>query len=168
MRDVQKKVSVEWINENFCLRGGDVYWRVQTAANVRNLDRPAGYVNQLGYRLIAFSLLGEKTSVYAHRVAFVLAHGRWPEGHIDHLDGVRDNNAPENLRDVWYAENNQNKRMSRNNTSGYVGVHPVGRRWRATLGKTGRLGIFDSLEEAVSARAAASAAAGYHPNHGRA
>ena len=44
----------------------------------------------------------------AHRVAYVMGHGRWPENQVDHIDGNRRNNALYNLRDTTRSENNCN------------------------------------------------------------
>jgi hypothetical protein len=41
---------------------------------------------------------------------------------IDHINGQRSDNRIENLRECSYSQNHGNKRMNRNNTSGYKGV----------------------------------------------
>ncbi|HAM3550447.1 TPA: HNH endonuclease [Escherichia coli] len=46
----------------------------------------------------------------AHRVVFFLHNSYWPGGPIDHIDGCRNNNAPDNLREVTHAVNNANVR----------------------------------------------------------
>lgn len=45
----------------------------------------------------------------AHRVVFYLHKGQWPRGVLDHIDGNGLNNSIDNLRDVTYTENNQNR-----------------------------------------------------------
>ncbi len=171
MRGVDDLLTVDWLRENFEVRGRDVYWRVQSdVGRGRDLTKPAGYTNAKGYRLIRVNVFGQKTQVYAHRVAFTLSRGHWPRGHIDHEDGDPGNNDPRNLRDVTRAENNKNKRIGRNNTSGHAGVHfdAHSDRWRVSLGKGKRLSSHRTLVEALAARKTAEVAAGYHPNHGRA
>ena len=44
----------------------------------------------------------------AHRVVFYLVHGYWPD-QVDHINGVRDDNRPDNLRDVGRLENRHNR-----------------------------------------------------------
>ncbi|ARW59013.1 HNH endonuclease [Pectobacterium phage vB_PatP_CB5] len=44
----------------------------------------------------------------AHRVVFFLTHGYWPD-QVDHINGVRDDNTPDNLRDVSRVENRHNR-----------------------------------------------------------
>lgn len=43
-----------------------------------------------------------------HRVVFFLDRGYWPGRMIDHIDGNRLNNAPDNLREVTGSENSAN------------------------------------------------------------
>ena len=66
----------------------------------------AGYVNK-GDGYIRFEHRGEQ--YVAHRVAWALHHGDWPEHTIDHINRDRSDNRLENLRDVPQAVNNTNK-----------------------------------------------------------
>ncbi len=91
----------------------------------------------------------------AHRLIWLHVHGRWPEQHIDHIDGNPHNNAIGNLRDVSCSVNLQNKRRGQGRTSDLLGVHRhrTGR-WGAQikLGGTHRwLGLFGTPEEAHAA-----------------
>jgi hypothetical protein len=111
-------------------------------------------------------------SYLAHRVIWLLMTGSWPEGDIDHINGIRSDNRWSNLRAVSRTENMRNKRKNKNNKSGHVGVHWHARdgRWVAKIGHEGRdrwLGQFGSLDDAVAARKAAERECGYHKNHGR-
>lgn len=108
----------------------------------------------------------------AHRVIWAIHHGAWPDGEIDHINGVRNDNRIENLRVVTSAENNQNRPMPKNNTSSVMGVnwHKHKSKWIAQIqcnGKNIHLGYFDSLDDASAARADAEAKYGFHENHGR-
>lgn len=113
------------------------------------------------------------TTVTAHKAAWAISTGEWPENTIDHIDGVKTNNRIANLRDVPIAVNSKNQRRNSRNTSGITGVHlhkPTGR-WVASIkgkGKVRNLGYFPSKEEAAQARLSASKKFGFHPNHGRA
>lgn len=102
----------------------------------------------------------------AHRVAWAIYYGVWPNGEIDHINGDRQDNRIANLRDVAKIENAKNMRRSRANTSGFAGVrlHACGR-WEARLSQRS-LGLFGSAQEASRARVDAARMAGYHPNHG--
>jgi hypothetical protein len=108
----------------------------------------------------------------AHRAAWAIYYGEWPEDQIDHINGNRADNRITNMRDVSPSENRRNAAMSMNNTSGYNGVGWDKRagKWRAVIGVGGRirpLGRFANLDEAIAARKAAEVAHGFHENHGR-
>lgn len=78
---------------------------------------------------------------------------------IDHKDGNFLNNQKNNLRPATYAQNAQNRKPQKSNTTGYKGVSPRPRSrvnptivYAATIrvnGKNKHLGIFDTKEEAA-------------------
>jgi len=108
----------------------------------------AGYLNCGGYRYI-----GVDRSYYAaHRLAWLYVHGAWPTNQIDHIDGNRSNNVLTNLREATHAENSQNQRKARaDSSSGFLGVSQVRKRWYARIvvhRKLRHLGAFDTPEEA--------------------
>ena len=72
----------------------------------------------------AGSLVGERNKGYrqtnilgycykVHKLVWFLEHGSFPSGHIDHIDGNKQNNQPENLREVTQQENNHNQRFAK-------------------------------------------------------
>jgi hypothetical protein len=92
----------------------------------------------------------------AHRLAWLYEYGAWPKDQIDHVDGVRSNNAIRNLRSCTRAENMQNQRPPSTNSSGYLGVSWRGgsKPWRAQICWARRvinLGNFPTPEEAHEA-----------------
>lgn len=112
----------------------------------------AGYVREDGYVEVGV----DGHPYRGHRIAWALHHGAWPEGLLDHRNGVRHDNRIENLRPTTRGLNLQNQRRARsNNKSGYLGVSPASRcplsgvvtAWRATIKANGRfiqLGTFPS------------------------
>lgn len=109
----------------------------------------------------------------AHRVAWAIFHGEWPD-EIDHINGDPLDNRIVNLRSVSHRENAANRRTPTNNKSGHMGVQWAERhgKWLAVIkvpGKTGNrhIGLFDNVEDAAQARREAQQALGYHANHGR-
>jgi len=73
---------------------------------------------------------------------------------IDHVDGNGLNNQKANLRVASHAENCANRRINRNNTSGFKGVSKNKERWQAYIRVAYRqihLGYFDTPEEAAEA-----------------
>jgi len=102
-----------------------------------------------------------------HRVAIAIVSGEWPNGEVDHINGIRHDNRLCNLRVVTKCENLRNKGKYRSNTSGRVGVHwhKQHRKWSAVIaGRT--IGVFKNIEDAIAARELAEKECNYHENHG--
>lgn len=106
----------------------------------------------------------------AHRIIWLMQTGAFPE-FVDHENHIRHDNRWDNLTLIDRQGNAQNKSVNTNNTSGYLGVS-----WMASKGKFRanitverkqiHLGLFDTAEEANTARIAASTQWNFHPNHG--
>ena len=81
-------------------------------------------------------------------------YGEHPKGDIDHINGIKDDNRIENLRDVSKSVNLQNRKQApKHSSSGVLGVswHEDCQKWRASIkiqGKKKYLGLFTSKEEA--------------------
>lgn len=70
---------------------------------------------------------------------------------IDHKDGNKLNNQRNNLRPANKSQNNMNRKVHSNNTSGCTGVYQHGDKWVASIKLKERLlylGLFDNYEEA--------------------
>lgn len=107
--------------------------------------------------------------IYAHRLIWKLKTGEEPP-EIDHINGDPVDNRWENLRAASRAINNRNASRRRDNVSGVTGVSARGARWIAQImdrGQVRHIGIYNTKEEAISARKAAELMLSYHPNHGR-
>ena len=108
----------------------------------------------------------------AHRLAWFLYHGEWPNDDIDHINGVRDDNRIVNLRVVSNSENCKNRSKPKHNTSGHVGVtwDKSVEGWRTRISVNKKvifLGVFEDKEKAIAVRKKAEVEHGFHPNHGR-
>lgn len=155
------------------LDAGKLYWLLDGSAPLgagASCDASEAFTTPhiRGYR--AGRILGQ--SHLAHRVIWLLATGSWPEGQIDHINGVRDDNRMCNLRVVDSAENSKNQGRYKNNKSGVTGVlwHKSMAKWRSQIRINGReihLGYFTDFDAAVAARKAADVKFGFHENHGR-
>lgn len=122
----------------------------------------AGTTDWNGYRVVTINGKRHK----AHRLAFLVVNGDWPPEAVDHINGDRADNRWSNLRPASPAENQQNRRLQRNNKSGLVGVSWNSRaaKWRAGIRVNGRslnLGNFDDKHQAHKAHIAAKAS--LHP-----
>ncbi len=136
---------------------GKIYWAV---AHGRWGARPAGELAgclRKGYRYINV----ESDNYFGHQVAWLIEHGEWPAMTLDHINGDRDDNRPQNLRLATAAENNQNQHgVPAHNTSGKRGVSwdTDRKKWTAHISVDGRatnLGRFESKELAAAAYAEA-------------
>ena len=108
---------------------------------------------------------------WSHRLIWFMVTGCWPD-QIDHQDHDPLNNEWKNLRDVTSQQNNQNRSIGINNTSGFMGVFWEKNRskWRAQIdvdGKKIHLGLFVEKSDAIIARQAANERYGFHRNHGQ-
>lgn len=119
-----------------------------TGVITRN-GRVAGCDKGNGYWRVTF-----KGKTYAaHRLAWAIYYGEWPDGEIDHINRVRGDNRIGNLRIVSREQNMRNR-------SGVAGVAIERNRWRAYIWTNGRLlhlGMFGCFGRAITARRKAEA-----------
>lgn len=94
----------------------------------------------------------------AHRIAWFLTYGKWPDGEIDHINGDRADNRIVNLRDVSRMTNTQNLHAAKahNKSSGLLGVtfNKNTGRWIAALQANKKeyfLGTHKTAQEAHNA-----------------
>ena len=133
----------------------------------RRKDRPnakVGSFNQKGRLRITVN--GKK--FLASRLAWLLYYGEWPAQTVDHIDGDRANNCIANLRLATLTEQQCNRGLPENNTSGVKGASFNKRRSAAGLapwetyitiyGSRAHLGFFVDLESAKAVRLRAEAA----------
>lgn len=110
----------------------------------------AGYVDKDGY--VQISLDGKRMP--GHRLAFLYMSGELPKVFGDHKNGVRHNNAWENIREADKRENTRNAKSRKDNSSGFKGVNAYRNKWEARCRtEFGRehLGYYDTPEEAAKA-----------------
>ena len=92
----------------------------------------------------------------AHRIIWFLCRGKFPDGMIDHINRVRNDNRIENLRDVSPAENIKNTARKPNPDTGYIGVYldksTVGLKAKYSVSVGKRTYRFRALEDAVEFR----------------
>lgn len=92
----------------------------------------------------------------AHRVAWFLYYGSFPENVIDHINGIKSDNRISNLRDVEQKRNVKNTNRSPNKDTGVVGIHydstTKGLKKNYTTRINGKTYRFYELEEAIRFR----------------
>lgn len=154
---------------------GQLFWRLRNPAerygrvfNSRFGGKEVTYNNGSGYTKVRF----QGKLHYAHRIAWLLYYGDWPDGEVDHINGIRDDNRIENLRLASRGLNSRNMKLRSDSSSGVMGVywHKQCGKWCARIKVDGRnksLGLFSELDDAIEARKEAQKRYGYHENHGR-
>lgn len=109
------------------------------------------------YRWNAVRISGRYYAISGDRLLHRLIMEPIPDGmEVDHIDGDSLNNRRSNLRIVSHAQNNMNKVLQSNNTSGFKGVswNRNAGKWSASIKKRNRkrhIGLFASREEAARA-----------------
>lgn len=147
------RLTVERVREllDYDPETGLLTWRCQRGPRIAG-DH-AGGICPLGY----IQIMVDGHNYRAHRLAWLLTHGTWPTKFIDHLNGIRDDNRLENLRDAPRFINQQNMRSARSdNSTGVLGVSWDSRakNFRAQIRVSGKhtyIGGYSTPEEAHQA-----------------
>lgn len=129
---------------------GNFTWRVRRGC--RSPGSPWGCTDGAGYVLGMI----DKRFYRGHQLAYIYMTGDLPGGHIDHVNGAKDDNRWSNLRACQPSENASNHAdMHSKNTSGYRGVcKGKGSKWFAQIQINGRhhhLGTHPTKEDAALA-----------------
>lgn len=146
---------------------GKLYWRpIASAVSKRDRCWNGKYAgkeaitsdNGNGYRV---GRLQGYRKMYAHRTVWALVHGHWPEHDIDHINGIRDDNRLNNLRQATRSENMMNTPAHRDNASGVKGVFWCTQKlkWSARItveGNPSHLGYFSTKDAAGQAQRTAA------------
>ena len=132
-------------------------WLQNRSGGGAKAGKVAGSIGGSGRRYIDVD--GKKYA--AHRLAFLMVTGQWPNKLVDHIDRDPLNNAWSNLREATHAQNSQNCEMRARNRSGYRGVsfHKSSGKWTASIKANGvlkHLGSFNTKKDAAEAYYAAS------------
>jgi hypothetical protein len=134
---------------------GDFMWKHHqdrpTWANTRYANTTAG-CERGGYITIR---IGDK-DYPAHRLAFLIMTGYIPKV-VDHINGIKTDNRWINLREATVKQNSYNRTISKNNSSGHIGVSWCKRKnkWKSYIridGKLLGLGSFSDINDAIRVR----------------
>jgi hypothetical protein len=112
----------------------------------KNKGQIAGNPDAKGYLKVTHKGKG----YCVHRIIYLLQHGNCPD-FIDHINGIKDDNRIENLREADISTNHYNCKIPVHNTSGAKGVHKLKRQtgYQARInfdGKRKYLGTFPTFE----------------------
>lgn len=144
----RNKIDRETLKEHLSYReDGELIWLKNKPGKIKIGD-VAGYIkNTDGYRYIKIN-----NGIYlAHRLVFLYHKGYMPS-HIDHKNGVRDDNRIDNLRECNDSTNQGNRKISCSSTTNFKGVtpHKASGKYQAQIcGKY--IGTYITKEEAARA-----------------
>ena len=163
---IKNEVTAAMLQEAFLYECGTGLFFRKTGS--KNGLRAFTNVNADGYLRGSF----KGRLFFAHRAAFAIANGRFPIGKIDHINGDRQDNRIENLREVSDVDNAKNSAKRKTGKSPHIGVYwkPKIQRWVAQVCVDYRnihLGCFENLDDAIAARKSGEQKHGFHQNHGR-
>jgi len=95
---------------------GDIYRKEVKFKSRVNHGEPVRNKNNEGYYVIYV----DEVKIRAHRAAWAVHYGEWPNGDVDHINRNRSDNRIENLRIATKAQNQMNS--VKNNQLGRKGV----------------------------------------------
>lgn len=102
-----------------------------------------GTLSTNGYLVV--TVLGK--TFYVHRICWFLQTGEWPEGSVDHINGVKTDNCWSNLRLATHSQNGCN-RLNSANKSGCKNVYWSNTRNRWVIDITlNRVRVFHKVME---------------------
>lgn len=112
MKRTTRKITVDFVNENFYEIDGMLYAKFGKANSLKQKN---------GYYMICY----RGKSYKSHRILWILYNQQEiPDGmFIDHIDGNRGNNSKENLRLATLSQNAHNMKMRSNNKIGIKGIN---------------------------------------------
>lgn len=121
--------------------GYEGYYQISNFGEVRRSDktyrrklRIGGSLSNSGYLLVGLSVKGKSKNYHIHRLVYLTFKGAIPDGYdINHKNGIRTDNAPDNLECVTHADNMRHARAvlktwdkpkERNYCGGYLKLTP--------------------------------------------
>lgn len=142
MANQDSTLTQEYLNSLFYYKDGNLYSKIDRYKTTLKKDTLVKCYLQSGYLRTCINY----KSYRIHRLIFMMHYGYMPT-QIDHINGIKDDNRIENLRDVNHSQNQLNKGIQKNNTSGIKNVTFENNRWRVRTTINGKLKSFGSYED---------------------
>lgn len=127
---------------------GEWTWLI-SQSNFIQAGRRAGKIVGGGYRQIGF----HGHWYYSARLAWFYMTGEWPGEQVDHINRDRVDDRWVNLRQASFGDNQANKKLQSNNTSGYKGVSwdKATGMWEVRVNRVYH-GRYENIEDALRVR----------------
>jgi len=124
-----KILTQEYLHEIFLYENGNLYWKINSSKNVK-AGSICKQVDLRGYKKVTLN----RKSYSQSRVIFMMHYG-FLSKEIDHINCIKTDNRIENLRPASTVENGQNKKIQKNNKSGFKNVHwcKTNKKWIVTI-----------------------------------
>lgn len=140
---------------SYCPESGLIKWNHQPLKG-RRRGKYCGQIRNDGYVKFSLKVNGKEHSFVAHRVAWFLYYGDWPDKEIDHINQVKSDNRLSNLRLATRSQNMCHTNTRSNNKSGFKGISfkKDCNKWESKImldGKYYYLGLFKTPEDAHEA-----------------
>lgn len=160
--DFDFKLTPDSINDLFTYVDGELLFRKRISLRVRIGDVAGGF-NNAGYRKVKI----KRNTYSVHRLIWIM-HNGITDLDIDHIDHNPSNNNIKNLRLVTHKQNCQNRKLRKDNTSGFNGVmfNKSKNKWEVYLSQE-YIGAYLTKDEAILKRKEINKNSGYHKNHGK-
>ena len=147
-------ISVERAREllDYNPKTGILTWKADRGGGIHKGDIIEGISNR-GYKVVRI----DGVRYQAHRLAWLIHSGTFPQGQIDHINGVKTDNRLSNIRDVSHRENTQNRAIHRKGKLTGATLDKRGNRRKCWISqakvnrKTVFIGMFFTKEEAHEA-----------------
>ncbi len=153
--------TLEYLNSILEYKDGELFWKISKGG--AKVGQQIGYINSKGYKIVRI----DKVYYLQHRLIWKMLNEYDPIGHIDHINHNKLDNKIENLRDVSRSENQRNRALNKNNTSGQNNIYKQKDKYRVRFKHNKISKYFNNLEDAISFRNEKYLELGFHENHGK-
>ena len=129
----------------FTYKDGHLYWKESRARCVKK-GGIAGCLRKDNYWQIYIN----NKAYFAHRLIYMFFYGTVPD-QVDHIDNCQSNNRIENLRPASQSQNSLNRKISKQNKTGFknVSIHSQTQKFHVTITLQNKLisfGLYNDLE----------------------